>query len=130
MSIIEDELAIRSLAARYIDAVNRRDAAAWGATWSEQGVWELMGHRAEGRTGIVQFWEAAMANFRFAFMLLGSGTIEFDAAGASGRWYLTEHLVGNDDVTQRVLGMYEDRYVREGGRWLFAERRYTILLRP
>jgi hypothetical protein len=127
MPVIEDELAIRDLAARYIDGVNRRDATVWGATWSEQGAWELLGHRVEGRTAIVQFWEAAMANFSFAFMHLGSGTIEIDGRSASGRWYLTEHLVGTDGVAQQVFGMYEDRYVREGGEWLFAERRYKIL---
>jgi hypothetical protein len=127
MSVIEDELAIRDLAARYIDGVNRRDATVWGATWSEQGAWELLGHRVEGRTAIVQFWEAAMANFPFAFMQLGSGTLELDAGVATGRWYLTEHLVGTDGVAQQVLGMYEDSYVREGSQWLFAERRYKIL---
>lgn len=127
MSATEDELAIRDLAARYIDGVNRRDATVWGATWCEQGAWELLGHRVEGRTAIVRFWEAAMANFSFAFMHLGSGTIELEGSSASGRWYLTEHLVGTDGAAQLVLGMYEDSYEREGSEWRFAERRYTIL---
>lgn len=127
MSAIEDELAIRNLAARYIDGVNRHDAGVWGSTWSQQGVWELLGHRVEGRSAILQFWEAAMGNFSFAFMQLGSGTLEFGGGSARGRWYLTEYLVGADGAAQQVLGMYEDRYVREGGEWLFAERRYTIL---
>ena len=32
-----DQLAIRSLVARYCDAVNRYDAVAWAATWAQDG---------------------------------------------------------------------------------------------
>ena len=39
MNPIEDELALRNLMGRYTDAVNRRDADAWIATWAEDGVW-------------------------------------------------------------------------------------------
>jgi ketosteroid isomerase-like protein len=125
---IEQELAIRDLAARYIDAVNRRDAADWGATWSERGVWEIFGQRVEGRAAIVPFWEAAMAGFPFAFMQLGSGTLELGGAdAASGRWYMTEHLVTADGQALLTLGRYDDRYVREDGAWRFALRTYTML---
>lgn len=128
MSSIADELAIRDLAARYIDAVNRRDEAAWSATWAERGAWEIMGHRVEGRDGVVGFWRGAMAGFPFAFMQLGSGTLELTGGDeATGRWYLTEHLEQPDGSRVQVLGCYEDRYVREGGGWRFAERRYAIL---
>jgi hypothetical protein len=34
---IEDQLAIRTLHDSYADAVFRRDAAAWGANWAEDG---------------------------------------------------------------------------------------------
>lgn len=127
MDTTADELAIRDLAARYIDAVNRRDAEAWGATWSEQGVWEILGNRVEGREPIVAFWNGAMAGFSFTFMMLGSGTLAIEGDRASGRWYLTEHLVGVDGSASMVCGVYEDRYVREQGEWRFAERRYAIL---
>ena len=41
LSNLQDELALRDLMARYVDAVNRSEAAAWGATWAEDGVWSL-----------------------------------------------------------------------------------------
>ena len=34
MPLPDDDLAIRDLAARYIDAVNRDDTPAWAATWA------------------------------------------------------------------------------------------------
>jgi hypothetical protein len=128
MSRVADELAIRALVARYIDAVNRRDEAAWSATWAARGAWEIMGHRVEGRAEVTAFWRAAMAGFPFAFMQLGSGTLEFTGEDtASGRWYLSEHLEQPDGGRVQVLGCYEDRYTREDGAWCFAERRYAIL---
>ena len=44
MTNLEDELALRNLMARYVDAVNRYDADAWIATWAEDGVWNLLGN--------------------------------------------------------------------------------------
>ena len=89
MSASTDELAIRQLAARYIDAVNRRDEGDWSATWSRDASWNLMGMQVSGREAIVAMWKGAMGTFRWVVMMLGSGTIELDGDTASGRWYLT-----------------------------------------
>ena len=129
MSASADELAIRQLAARYIDAVNRRDEGDWTATWSRDGVWNLMGMQVSGRDAVVATWKGAMGTFRWVVMMLGSGTIELDGDTASGRWYLTEHLVGQDGNASMVLGVYDDRYRREEGAWVFSERRYQMLYR-
>ena len=129
MSASVDELAIRQLAARYIDAVNRRDEGDWAATWSLSASWDLMGMKVSGRDNIVATWKGAMGTFRWVVMMLGSGTIALDGDAASGRWYLTEHLVGQDGSAAMALGVYDDRYCRENGAWVFSERRYQILYR-
>lgn len=123
----DDDFAIRDLVARYIDAVNRDDTQAWAATWSEQGVWELLGSRAEGREQVIEMYAAARRQFSFVCMMLGSGTLEIDAPRARGRWYLTETLVRVDGTPVSICGCYEDRYIREAGEWRFAERSYRIL---
>ena len=125
----DDELAIRDLNARYIDAVNRNDKDAWAATWSETGSWDLMGMETSGRDQILQFWLGAMSSFDFAVMMLNSGTLQIDGDNASGRWYMTEHLKSKEGNPEMVLGVYDDRYRREDGHWLFAERRYRVLYR-
>ena len=56
MSNIEEELAIRTLVARYIDAVNRHHQEDWTATWAEDAVWNLAGLELEGRDTIVGAW--------------------------------------------------------------------------
>lgn len=124
-----DELAIRALAARYIDAVNRYHADDWIATWSEDATWDLLGMEVQGRDAILQTWQGAMGGFEFALMMLSSGTIEVDGKQATGRWYLTEHLKTKDGDSSMVLGVYDDEYSSESGSWLFTKRRYNILYR-
>ena len=126
---LADNLAIRELAANYIDAVNRTDGAAWKATWSHDGTWILMGQEVSGREELFGFWQTAMASFKFAFMVLNSGTIDISGDTATGRWYVTEHLLGQDGNGLHIEGVYDDQYVREDGRWVFARRDYHVIYR-
>ena len=112
-SRLEDESAIRDLVYRYADAVCRRDQEAWGATWAEDGVWQLPGApRTEGREAIVGLWANAMAGFPFVVQLISYGTLDVDGDRASGRWYLTEHLQFADGGGMFNVGCYQDRYVK------------------
>ncbi len=52
-STLRDDLEIRRLVATYADSVARGDAKTWGETWAEDGVWELLGSRTEGRAAVV-----------------------------------------------------------------------------
>lgn len=124
---LADEMAIRDLAASYIDAVNRTDGETWKATWSETGTWCLMGTEISGREALFGFWQTAMSGFKFVIMVLNSGTIDITGDTASGRWYVTEHLMGQDGNGIHIEGVYDDRYVREDGRWVFSKREYQVI---
>lgn len=124
----DDDLAIRDLVARYADAVCRRDAEAWAATWAEDGVWQLPGApRVQGRDAIVALWRNAMAGLPFVAQLVHQGVLDIDGDRATGRWYLTETLKTADGSGRHDIGVYEDRYVRTADGWRFSERHYTIL---
>ena len=126
-----DELAIRDLNARYIDAVNRYHQDDWAATWSETASWNLLGMEVEGKANIVPLWAGAMSSFNFALMMLNSGTIQIDGDSdnnrATGRWYVTEHINPKEGDPNITLGVYDDRYVKENGQWLFAHRHYNVM---
>ncbi len=62
---ISDELAIRELVASYADAVVRRDADAWSATWAEDGEWHILGNATRGRDAVVSLWKQLMAAVPF-----------------------------------------------------------------
>ena len=123
----QDQLAIRALNESYAEAVFRRDAQGWGNCWAADANWHLMGNTFTGRTDIVAAWEGAMAGFPFAAFFVQPGSLRVEGDGASGTVYTHEVLENQSGETLRPVGRYEDRYIRESGRWLFSERRYTML---
>jgi hypothetical protein len=138
------EAKIRDLAARYCDAVNRRDTEAWRNTWSVDAEWSLLGQSTRGRDAIVNRWLELMGTIPFVMQLPSFGVIDFPESGvgeepqrsstssftASGRWYINE-------ISQRptgagmTIGVYRDLYIHSGedDDWRFARRRFDILYR-
>jgi ketosteroid isomerase-like protein len=127
MNALEDELALRNLMGRYADAVNRRDADAWVATWATDGVWNLLGNPVSGRDNILALWQQMMASFEFALMLPSSCLFDVSGDAASGHWYLHEYTRDLQGNASTVLSRYLDTYVRKGGQWLFQSRHYSFI---
>lgn len=122
-----DQLAIRALNEVYADAVFRRDAQAWGETWAEAATWYLMGQTVTGRSAIVTAWENAMAAFPFAAFFVQPGSLLVYGDTATGIVYTHEVLETTAGELYRPVGRYADRYIKQDGRWLFAERTYELL---
>jgi ketosteroid isomerase-like protein len=127
MNTIEDELALRNLMGRYTDAVNRRDADAWIATWAEDGVWNLLGSPVTGRNDILALWLQMMGGFEFALMLPSSGVFDINGDHASGHWYLHEYTRDHEGNTSTMVSRYLDTYVKQGDQWLFQLREYSFI---
>jgi ketosteroid isomerase-like protein len=127
MNALEDELALRNLMARYADAVNRRDADAWVATWAADGVWNLLGNPVSGRDNILALWQQMMGSFEFALMLPSSCLFQVEGNTASGHWYLHEYTRDLQGNASTVLSRYLDTYVKQGGQWLFQSRSYGFI---
>ncbi|MBT4911416.1 MAG: nuclear transport factor 2 family protein [Hyphomicrobiales bacterium] len=131
---MSDKEEIRNLVEKYADAVCRRDEKDWSSTWHEDAVWDLGSMPpVEGKKAIVELWVQAMSGFPFAGQLIQNGTVDVDGDKATGRWYITEHLqfAEKDDAGNPTgmfnIGVYQDRYVKENGEWLFSERHYGVL---
>jgi ketosteroid isomerase-like protein len=121
----EDVAAIRALHEAYADAVNRHDAAAWGALWAEEARWDLMGLQVEGRDAIVGLWQGAMAGFSFVGFFSQLGALAVSGDSAEGRVW-THELLDGPEGERRPLGRYDDQYVKRGGRWLYLHRRFNL----
>ena len=127
MNTVEDELALRNLMARYVDAVNRYDGDAWAATWAEDATWNLLGTDVQGRDNIVGLWQQMMESFDFALMLPSTCLFEVSGDKASGHWYLHEHTRNNEGERATILSRYMDTYTRVNGEWLYQSRQYEIM---
>lgn len=127
MNSPQDDLALRNLMARYIDAVNRGDGDAWIATWAADASWDLLGNEVSGRDNILALWQQMMAGFEFVLMLPGSSLFEVDGERASGHWYLQEFTRDRDGRGVSVVSRYRDSYARVDGQWLYQSRAYHII---
>ena len=123
----EDELALRDLMARYVDAVNRSDAAAWAATWAEDGVWNLLGTPVSGRENILALWQQMMGGFEFAVMMPSSCLFDINGDQATRSWYLHEYTRDLEGNGSTILSRYLDTYVKQDGQWLFQSREYSFI---
>ncbi|MGF7155350.1 nuclear transport factor 2 family protein [Novosphingobium gossypii] len=128
----EDRLAIRELLETYADAVTRRDAEAWGATWAPDAEWSLPDYpelgTTHGRPAIVAMWIEAMKAYPGIMFEAWPGSIEIDGDRAVMRSYTSE-VYDHDGVTMRDRGVYEDTCVKVDGRWLFKSRSFRNIHR-
>jgi ketosteroid isomerase-like protein len=121
-----DDAAIRRLVVAYADAVSRLDPDAWAATWAEGARWELGARVLEGRAAIVAHWTALLPIYESVLQLPTQGWLAERGDEVVGRWLVLEILrkrEASEDALQ--VACYVDRYVREGGNWVFATRRLS-----
>ncbi|WP_395336431.1 nuclear transport factor 2 family protein [Novosphingobium sp. BL-8H] len=128
----EDRLAIRELLETYADAVTRRDADAWGATWAEDAEWSLPDYpelgTQKGRAAIVAMWMEAMKAYPGIMFEAWPGSIEVSGTSATMRSYTSE-IYDQDGVTMRDRGVYEDTCTKIDGKWLFQSRTFRNIHR-
>ncbi len=123
----EDRQAIRELLDAYADAVCRRDASDWAATWADDAEWSLPDYPEIGTTigkaAIVAMWIEAMKPFPGIRFQAWPGSIEVTGDRAAVRSYTAE-VYDRDGLTMRDMGAYDDACVKVNGQWLFASRSF------
>lgn len=124
----DDLAAIARLNTVYGDAVSRRDAEAWGATWAADATWNLMGHEVAGRAAIVALWRQAMAGFDAVSFIAMPGPVRLDGDQASARCQTQEVLRTVAGQVRRVAGVYDDEFVRTADGWRYRRRVFAILI--
>jgi uncharacterized protein (TIGR02246 family) len=120
-----DRLQIRELIDSYSDAVMRRDADAWGATWAEDGIWHFRTGPVVGRADIVARWTSAMAGLRAVLFMAFPGSIQIDGDHAAIITHTFEHLEPTQGPPRFQAGIYNDKARRTDAGWRFAERSFA-----
>src|SRR5260370_2406361 len=89
LQAVEDELSIRNLVARYTDAVNQRDLAAFRQLWTDDAVWEIgppLQSRADGIDEIVALLRRLLQAEKYFMQMTHSGWIEIEGDRATARF--------------------------------------------
>ena len=122
----EDRLAIRELIDAYGDAVCRRAADDWVATWAPDGVWLIRGREIRGHAALRSAWTQAMEAFRFVSFSGYPGAIEVHGDTVRARVQTTEWLSPVDGRPRRQHGSYADDLAKIEGHWRFARRSFSV----
>ena len=128
-----DQLEIQALVTRYNRAIDHGDVEAWVACFTEDGSFEGVPGRHEGRAALRALAQeladgAEGARFRPMQHWTTNFVIEYeggpDAARMRADHLLFRQTPGAPDEAAEliVMAVYRDRLRREGGEWRFAER--------
>ena len=124
MSMLEDELAIRTLAATYTDTINRRLAEQAVALYAPDGVLIFDGGRPITGDRLLKNFRYVLDTYPFIFQMTHSGIVELNGDTAKARWWLSE--IGYNKTEHRLwAGTYEDELVRLPQGWRFKQRLLT-----
>jgi hypothetical protein len=120
---------IRQLYARYIDAVWRKDADAFGQCFAETGEWKIAGMHMRGRAEITGTIARLLSAYERVLMNFSPPILEVGAGTAIGRVHCLEHAKFLDGTAVSTIGVYYDRYVEEAGHWRYQSRHWAVAYR-
>lgn len=123
---VEAEIGVRRLHALCVDAVWRRDGAAFADCYTEDGVWKIAGLEFRGRDAIGKaLGELGTGNER-VLMVFGSPILAMADGVLTGRTYTVEQVKLMDGSASASIGIYYERFVEQDGRWLFQWRHFDF----
>ncbi len=134
MRRVMDEAAIRRVIDRYCHAVDRGSADDVAALFHPNGRLVVSLEDNDGYNGreAVREWYANYHKYfraRLTHLRHKISNIQIDLNGDEARVvsYMDADLIAKDETTPRqAIGRYDDRFVRDGGEWYFAERTIVV----
>jgi ketosteroid isomerase-like protein len=124
LALVEDQLAIRDLTARYNFAIDARDLAAAAELFTEQACFGSKdgAMRAIGRAAVLQQFESRFSVMGPSNHFAHDHVIWFESA-TRARGQLSVHAeVWRNEQPMVTALRYQDTYEKTDGLWRFAER--------
>jgi hypothetical protein len=132
---VDDLVAIDQLLRRYGDIATRRAWDEFGEIILPDAPMQFVRSTGDpleftGPDAVADLGKQAMADFDFyLYVPLNSVATVAGDGTATGRVYSHEVATTSAGEMVHVYGRYDDRYVKDDGRWMIAARRYETLLR-
>ena len=121
---LEDEAAIRNLAAAFADAATRHNMEELSATYKDDGVLTIgapLLNSAKGVEAVVAFISRLRSDKEFFVQFVHSGVIQLNGNSATAQWLIEEAAKGGEKYYHNYC-VVSDRMEKVDGKWLFAER--------
>ena len=124
---LADRAEIADLVARYSRLVDRRDFDRLAALYAPDAVQDHGEAFCGPAPAFIDWLRRTMGAMKTQH-LVANKLIHVDGVDAEGEIYTvnTHIFEGAEPVQMTAGGRYLDRYVKQGGRWLFARRRRVI----
>lgn len=136
IALIEDRFAVTDALSHYSMGISEGRPKDAVALFTEDGAFELrvkeatgysVRFRLEGKPALMNGIANQVNSGANPCPMLHNVLVEIDGDRAFASALMETAMAGQ---TTRVVGVYNDTLVREGGRWLFRERVFTILANP
>jgi uncharacterized protein (TIGR02246 family) len=134
VQLLADREEIRSLTKEYARTLDARDLRAFSLLFAREGSWVGGSGAATGPEAIQSMLEKALSDNRSPhgptlYHLTTDPEITVLGDHATGAcFWMHVRRDHRDAPTLPTLGHYDDRYVREAGRWRFLERKVSSLM--
>jgi uncharacterized protein (TIGR02246 family) len=122
--LLQDRADISDLMVKFVQCLDRRDWDAYGNTFAEDGVFEIMGQSRTGRAEIVAGPQRDLVVFGRTQHFSTNHTIELDGDTAISSHYLLAVHVPDAERPERhadIGGQYQCVCVRTVDGWRFAK---------
>ena len=121
---LEDEAAIRDLAATFADAVTRNDKAHIASVWKKDAVFTIkapFNNVCNGVDEILTLLSSLRDVKDFFVQFVYSGLIDVQGNHATARWIMREFGKGGEKY-YHTAGIFSDEMEKVDGKWLFTAR--------
>jgi hypothetical protein len=123
------EAGVRQLHARIVDAVFRKDQAAFGDCFTEDAEWRIAGLVLSGRAQIAETLSRFLGGSHRVLMSFGTPSLKVGPGVAYGRTYVTELNALKDAEPFATIGIYYERFLDQGDRWRCGWRHFQLRYR-
>lgn len=127
---LEDEAAIRSLAARFADACVMKNYEEFKNLWVAFGKWtihEPFPASSEGIQQIDEMLHYLRKEKDFFVQFVHSGIVKINGGKATARWIMHEVAEGPKGVYYNNYAIYIDSMQKTDGLWQFVQRDYHYI---
>ena len=127
---LEDEQAIRNLAAKFADATTIADHKEFKTLWKPDGVFTINQPANTTKTGIEAI-SALIMDLRdskdFFVQFVHSGIIEIDGDTATARFIIHEVGQGPGEKYYSNYGVFNDKMEKINDKWVYTSRVYDYM---